>query len=348
MKRIRIEHGHNEVSGILGLQQEAALKALGWDHGFWIVSDDQAGHECLALFGRPKGGEWQVVHVAAEAGELFTKKRTEDAESIARAGSWVYLFGSQYGSKKGPLQPKRHFVARFNEALLKFEGGKPSVTLDLVRRPFLLHRVINDGLRAAGTRTLTTNEELRDAFIASTIERGETKEKSWRALVRPDDQPINIEGATFLPGGHLLLGLRFPVSEGGHPLLVELEGIDRYFDAPDSPPTFVGVIEVANVGSKKAPAGIRELDCVGESIHLVTGDLDSKPEKSRVLAEHPEAGRADNEHWDLPLVDGRPGTQARFVRRFGPDAIVEGIALDDGRVWYAHDKEQIVLDVAEQ
>lgn len=38
------------------------------------------------------------------------------------------------------------------------------------------------------------------------------------ALVRPDDAPINIEGATFMGDGGLLLGLCFPTTADGHPL----------------------------------------------------------------------------------------------------------------------------------
>ena len=33
-----------------------------------------------------------------------------------RHDGWIYVFGSQFGKKDGPLQPKRSFVARFREA----------------------------------------------------------------------------------------------------------------------------------------------------------------------------------------------------------------------------------------
>ena len=49
--------------------------------------------------------------------------------------------------------------------------------------------------------------------------------------------PINVEGAAFRDGAEapkggsptLLLGLRFPVTAEGHPIVVEIEGIERLF-----------------------------------------------------------------------------------------------------------------------
>ena len=44
---------------------------------------------------------------------------------------------------------------------------------------------------------------------------------------------------------------------------------------------------------------------------------------------------------------GATAGPAKKVRRFDTNATVEGIAIQDGEIWYAHDAEQIVLDVAE-
>lgn len=348
MKTIDLAHPHNEISGILGVQNPELLEAFGFRMGFWIISDERDATEAVALLGRPEGGEWRVIPFSPTLAPGSSGKATEDAESIARAGAWVYVFGSQYGKKKGPVAPKRHFVTRFNESLLRREGDAIQGELLSVRRPFLLHRLLNDAVREAGVELLGA-PGLEATHITPAVERGEKKAKRWRSLVRPDDAPINLEGATFLPGGHLLLGLRFPVTTGGHPLLIELEGIDRFFHADLAPPRVIAVRILENVGSRREPAGIRELDCDGDTLHVVTGNLDSKPEKSAILQHVKRAERARCIHWQLPLVEGsnQPTVlRAQRARTLDPNGAIEGIAFDHGLVWYAHDAEHIRIDVA--
>lgn len=349
MKQLRVPHPHAEISGLLGVQNTPILEKLGFELAFWIVSDEQKAEASLAVIGRRAGGDWEVVPFRGALTADSTAKRTDDAETLARAGGWIYVFGSHYGSKKGPLKPSRSFVARLNESLVALEDGVLTGQMHVVRRPFVLHRIINDALKASNVDVLPLTDGLRTAFIDATVQRGRDKDKGWRDRIVEGDVPINIEGATFLDGGHVVLGLRYPVTAGGHPLLVEVEGLDRFFTPDLPPPSVVAITEVTNVGSPEVPAGIRELDCTDGALHLITGDLDSKPEKSRVLKEQPEAQRAVNEHWIVPLVRGEPRgrrVQARRVREFGPDATVEGIAIDAGHVWYAHDKEEIVIEQA--
>lgn len=349
MRTYRIDHPHDEASALLGFQGGALLRALGWDLGFWIVSDEREGPSSIAALGR-RGAEWQVLPLRARARGKGASKRTEDAETLARAGSWIYAFGSQFGAKDGPLEPARHFVARFNEALVVARGDRLTADVEVARRPFLLHRLVNDALRAAGLELLEPDAEVRHGFVHPPVEKGQRKRKRWAELVRDEDVPVNVEGATFLPGGHLLLGLRYPVTADGHPILVEVEGIDRYFDRPRHPPDVVAVRVVESAGRRTAPAGIRELDCQGSEIHLVTGNLDSKPEESALVAGVRGAESAPGEHWALPVAQGTDGARdlaARLVRRFDGSARVEGLALVSGDFWYAHDDEVIRLEVDE-
>ena len=348
-REFRIDHPNNEASGLLGVQSTPVLKKQGWDVAFWIVSDELDARSAIAALGRGKGGKWDVVRLEPRGGK-DRAKRTEDAETLARAGSWVYVFGSQFGSKDGPLELERHFVARFNEALVTVRGARLFARVEVARHPFLLHRLVNDAIRDAGVKVFAADPEIQDGFVKPVLERGAKKGKRWSRLLRPGDTPVNVEGATFLPGGHLLLGLRFPVSAEGHPILVELEGIDRYFDAPRSPPQVVAVRVVPAIGSPGAPAGIRELDYLGGEIHLITGNLDSKPEESALLAHHPRAAHAPNEHWVVPLAQGKAARRelrGRRVRAFEEGAAVEGLALYGDDVWYARDDDVIHLSVAE-
>jgi hypothetical protein len=347
LKRITIDHPHNEASAILGVQNRGLMELRGWDTAFWAVSDEQAGPEAVAVLGRhTESGRWEVERLRSTSA---AGKRTEDCETIARAGSWVYVFGSQYGSKDGPLEPKRHFVMRFNEALVEVRKKSLRAAIEVARAPFVLHRLINDALSEASIEVLPPGDELYAELVRASREEGHKKKKTWRDLLRDGDSPVNVEGATFLPGGHLLLGLRYPVTSKGHPIVVELEGIDRLFEKGAQPPRVVAVRVIRNIGSSSRPAGIRELDYLGGTVHAITGDLDSQPDKSAIVDDHPEGTRAPNEHWTFPLVLGARGAtqiKGQLIRRFTADATVEGLALDAGHVWYAHDHERIVLDVA--
>jgi hypothetical protein len=341
----RIEHPHNEASALLGLQGGALLRELGWGVGFWIVSDERDGTSSVAALGR-RGRAWQVLPLRTRGRGKGTK-RTEDAETLARAGSWVYAFGSQFGSKDGPLEPSRHFVARFNEALVLVRRGKLTADVEVARRPFLLHRLVNDALEEADVKLLEPAADVRRGFVHPPRRKGEKKGKRWAALVREDDVPVNVEGATFLPGGHLVLGLRYPVTADGHPILVELEGVDRIFDRPRHPPEVIAVRVVVSAGSRAAPAGVRELDCTSGELHLVTGNLDSRPEESALVAGVAGAERARGEHWAVRLAQGGSGPlelTGRLVRRFDGEARVEGLALVGEDVWYVHDDEVIRLE----
>ena len=71
--------------------------------------------------------------------------RTEDGEALAHHDGWVYVFGSHFGSKAGPLRPRRAFVARFRED----DAATGPLPVQVVRNRFRLHRAVNDALAAA-------------------------------------------------------------------------------------------------------------------------------------------------------------------------------------------------------
>ena len=336
MERFVIDHPNNEASALIGILNPTFLQRRKWELGFWIVSDELDVREAIAALGRLASGQWEVVRLRTSRSDISTSKECTDAETMARAGSFLYVFGSQFGSKKGPLQPRRHFVARFNEALIEFDSrDRPSVAIDVVRQPFVLHRLINDALGDV----LKPDDGVREKYIGATIARGEGK--SWADRIRKDDVPVNVEGATFLEGGRLLLGLRYPCTSEGHPIVVEIEGIDRLFEKDAAAPNVVALHVLANVGDLRRPAGIRELDSRSGWIHVITGSLDTAVMRS--------ASRTPLEHWAFrrPVEDGSGPVKATRVRRFRRKARVEGIALHGDQAWYAHDAEKIELDRAE-
>ena len=327
MKDICIDHPHNEASALTAIHDHALLAEWGWEVAFWILSDEQPAHKSVAALGRGADGTWSVAPLRAKRTEGSDMKAAEDCETLTRAGSWIYVFGSQYGSKEGPLEPRRHFIARFNESLVTSGKKALHVDLDLARAPFVLHRLINDALRERDI-ALIEHDDAAELDV----------KKKWRDLVHADDYPINVEGSSFLPNGHLLLGLRYPCTAHGHPLLVEIERIDRIFEGKKPEVASVWIVE--NVGSAKAPAGIRELDARGSAIHMITGDIDD-----------PSLDQPPCEHYKLVARAGRRTSikrvEAQRIRTFPKKKHVEGIAVqDDGTVWYAHDDDKIRLSVA--
>src|SRR5215210_1327240 len=265
----------NEASGLLMIGDEELLGEHGWDFGFWACLNEGEIEDCIAAIGHRRGYPdeegWEIERLRAEASGAAGK--TEDAEAITRDEStgYVYILGSHFGSKSGPLQPKRGFVARFREADVSHVAEDPAMQLGVSRRSFALHRLINDALRESGLDLVPLGEQSHKALIEATIERGEKGGKKWAGLVREDDYPINIEGAAFRGNGNLLLGLRFPTTAAGRPILIELQGIDHLFEG--ALPKVAGFWTADAVGRNGEIAGVRDLALLetenGEELHLV-------------------------------------------------------------------------------
>ncbi len=341
----------NEASGLLEIGDRALLGEHGWDLGFWAVLDEGKIEDCIAAIGHredsPEEEGWEIERLHAAA--VGAAGKTEDAEAITRDEStgFVYILGSHFGGKSGPLQPKRGFVARFRESDVGNVTEDPAMQLEVSRESFALHRLINDALNSDGPDLIPLGEQSHRALIAATIERGERERKKWAGLVREDDYPINIEGAAFREGGTLLLGLRFPTAADGRPILVELEGIDRLFDPGDALPEVVGFWTVDAVGKNGEIAGIRDLSLLrtekGEELHLVTGNVDSR-DKQSVLVRDYAGGRetvATHFRCDLPHDAHSGELTGEFVRQFPTLPRVEGIAVTEGgRTFYVTDEDE--------
>jgi len=338
----------NEASGLLTLHNDALLETHAWEFAFWAVLDEGRVEDCVAVIGHERGapiGEgWRIERLNASL--KSDPGKTEDAESVARYGGWVYVFGSHFGSKDGPLQPKRAFVARFGEDDVEHVTAGPTVEMEVSRESFAIHRIINDAFKAGGPDLVPLGRESDEAFIRKTIERGEEKDKKWAGLVREGDYPINVEGATFLADGTLLLGLRFPVSAQGLPILVGLEGIERLFGPGDGLPAVMGFWVVDAAGRGGTMAGVRDLALSAnggvEELHLVTGNIDSREKGSVLLQDYHGGGETVATHFRCALPDARSGSlAAEFVREFPALPRVEGIAItDDGRFFYVTDEDE--------
>ena len=349
LQRLELNLHPNEASGLLTVEDEPLLEAHGWELAFWAVLDEGEIEDCVAVIGHRQGADfsegWEIERLRAEP--LGDAGRTEDAEAVTRYEGWIYLFGSHFGGKAGPLQPERGFVARFREAEVGHATRDPALGMEISRDGFLLHRLINDALETKGPDLIPLGPNSHEALIEATIHLIEEEDNRWDGLVREDDYPINVEGAAFRESGALLLGLRFPVSADGRPVLVELEGVERLFEPGDELPQVAGFWVIDAVGRDGEIAGVRDLALLataqGEELHLVTGNVDSRDRQSVLIQDYPGGRNTVATHFRCVLPpDAHSGSlQGEFVREFPDLPRVEGIAIaEGGRFFYVTDEDE--------
>ncbi len=344
---VELENGPAEASALVRCESSQILQAHGFDRGFWVVLDEGRVEESVALLGHKRDKDlasgWKLKVLSAEPS---CEDKTDDAECLARAGEWLYVLGSQFGSKDGPLQPKRAFVARFREQDVDGKVHKTSSPLEIARRPFVLHRAINDGLRDSGVTLIPMGPHSRDVYLAQTLRVGAKKDSPWAPLVRVEDWPINVEGLAFLEDGRAIVGLRYPLTDNGEPLLVELEGFDRLFEEDGLPPRVTQVWWLAGVGARDRSAGVRGLERIGDELHVLTGPIGTARKDSTITMDYPGSKSTLCGHWSVSLESMQsPGPiEPRRVRVFEDRQHVEGMALgDDGRWYYVSDYDESVM-----
>lgn len=336
----------NEASDLCPVLRAEMRAAHGWDKAFLTVLDEASAEGAIAVLGHERGagpGEgWQARRIKAKPVGAPANK-TEDAEACARRDGRVYLMGSQFGKKAGPLNASRSWVARVAEDALAdaLDGGRAQ--LEIARTRFGLHRALNDAVAAAGVELLPLGDHARKAYIDDTIAIGERKKKRWAGRVEPGDYPFNIEAMEFRPNGKALLGVRYPVTADGQPLLIEVSDIDAIFDDPDAVPECRNVWVLEGVGAAGAPAGLRALHTSGDDVFdAVVGDLDAPDKGATVLEDHPEGRQAPSRHVRFKLPPRKAGgaVSAETLHDFGDVRRVEGIVVDDdGHAHYVLDED---------
>jgi len=335
----------NEASDLCPVFTPDVLRPRGWDRAFMTVLDETSAEEAMALLvhdaGASPGEGWRAIRVQAKP--IGGRGRTEDAESCARRDGWVYLLGSQFGKKAGPLQARRSWIARVSEqSLAGAVDGQPA-ELEIARTRFGLHRAINDALAAAAVELIALGPGARQAYIDATIAIGAAKGKRWAGRVTSADYPINVEGMEFRSDGRALLGLRYPVTAAGHPVLLELEDVDALFADPDIVPTCRNVWILEDVGDGDEPAGVRALHTSGDDrFDAIVGDLDAPDKGATVLEDHPQGAEARSRHvrFELPLLAGGGAVSTETVHDFGDVRRIEGVVVDDeGHSHYVIDEE---------
>ncbi len=333
----------NEASGLVDIRDEALLKSHDWDYGFWAVMDEAEAEYCVATIGHRRGdaiGEsWEIDRLHAKPQFIGPEGETGDAESVAYHDGWVYIFGSQHGGKRGPVDPEEAWVARFREEDVDHAFKDPAVEMQIARTNFVLHRLINDAFGTQAVDLLPQGPQTYKAFVTNS--RGE--DGPGPDVVHKTDVTINIEGAAFRDDGSVLLGLRYPLASDGKPIIVDVDGIQNLFEPNAAPPEAKGFWIAAAIGRDGDLAGVRDLALVDDQLHIVTGNIDSKQKGSVILEDHPEGRDTVATHFLCKLPpDKRSGSlEAEFVREFPELPRVEGIAItSEDRAFYVTDEDE--------
>lgn len=336
----------NEASDLTPVFDAAVLERHGWDVAFATVLDEAAAEDAVAVLMHPAGepleSGWRAARIKAKPDSAEGK--TEDAEACTRRGGWLYLLGSQYGGKQGPLEASRSWIARIAEDdIARSIGTEDHAVMEVVRLRFRLHRAVNDALsRAPGVELLPLGSRTRASYVDATIVAGAKGDKRWAGRVTSADHPINVEAAEFRDDGRLLLGLRHPVTVDGHPILVELDDVEALFADPDAEPRCRAVWVLGGVGEPHRPVAVRALHAgEGDVFHAILGNLDAQSEDSVLIQDRPEAAVADSVHvsFKLPRRTGVGRVEAEVVHRFAGMSRIEGLALARGRAHYVVDRD---------
>jgi hypothetical protein len=340
---LRLVPGH--ASDLCPLLAPEVLTRHGWDRAFVTVLDEAPVEDAIVVLGHGAGShpgeDWHAIKVRAKA--TRAKGRTEDAEACALHDGWVHLRGSQFGAEQGPLEARRSWIARVREGDLAKAAGRRRLRIEVARLRFGIHRAVNDALAASQTDLVALGPATREAYIDATIALGAKKGKRWSGRVRSSDHPIGVGGADFRSDGRLLLGLRYPVSGQGHPMLVELDDVDTLYRERGSVPTCTNVWVLEDMGSAEQPVAVHALRGEGsDRFNAVVGDLDGPGKGATILADHPEGADVVSMHvsFELPLVAAGGSVATERVRDFVEGSGVEGVAMSgDGNAHYLVDAD---------
>lgn len=345
LKKILVE-GRAEASTLLVWDDPEALDALGWDEAFFSALDEGPIEENLVLVGHRAGAAvdagWECRPVRAQP-DLFAGQ-TDDSESLARYDGHVYVLGSHFGGKRGPLDPRRAFIARFPVSAARGLAKGEPLPLEIRRIAFKLHRVLNDELRAHGVALLPTGERSREVYIERTRSMGRKQGKHWAPDIHEQDFPINIEGLEFADDGSAWLGLRYPATNEGHPLIARVSGLPQLFGSLHHPLKLESLLVLRSIGSADVPAGVRALERNGAELHVLVGPAGDADRYGTIGADHPNTRRGACEHWCYGVPSRASGElRGERVRAFAPGGLAEGVTRTrSGAFVYAIDSRHHV------
>jgi hypothetical protein len=330
-----------EVSALLRCGSESLRSYYRFDRAFWALKEQGPVDEALLLIGHRRHREpFEAWTVKAVRARLSVARETEDAAALARQGDWIYLLGSQGGGPDGALRPERTVVARFAESSVRAPLASTRVELQAANRPFMIHRAVNDALRRSGLGLIPLASHAAASFVLPTLEDGYAARAAWAPRLQADDYPLRVDGLVFLADGSALLGLRFPMTSSGDPLLIRIDDMARCFS--DNAALTASVAgRLLGAGAPGQPAGVLAIQPAAagagrERLDVLTGPLGLPDSRDALANEYPGSASLPCRLWRVELPRQRmagAALQAELVREFEERA-VESLAEDPPGHWH--------------
>lgn len=233
---------------MLPVRSSELLKRLGLSTAWWLAHDEADLSGMVSLLSPGDDDDsWSVQTLTLET--TLEQRELTDAEALAYAEGSVFVFGSGFIGRNERLDDRRSFVVRFPEAAIEVDpGGLP-------------HTSDTQVLDVGSIFVESVNRAIRDQGIELLPAAKRLTKKMKRSGFDELEQPINIEGVSF-SGDNLVLGLRWPVTAKGEPIVAILWGAravltDESWSAAALGSCPVSVQVITGVGSTKRPAGIR-------------------------------------------------------------------------------------------
>ncbi len=336
LRRVRLKSSINEASALLSFEagrggNRDLLAGIGLEEGYWLAHDEgglgSAGRSMLSIVGQA-ADSWSTQPVELQPTGGNGPRPITDAEALATYKDWVFVVGSGFLGPDGKLDSRRAFVTRFAPTDLS-QGpdglAGPAEILDL------------------GSRLVTAvNEAFSDAPIELMAPKPSVQRAANKATgLGPSATPINIEGAA-CSGSSLLLGLRWPTTIEGNPLVVEVDNgaeiLASAWNADTADDLAARAMHVHPVAldqaSPKKPLGIRALSVdSNDQLHAVTGPTDRD-----IAAKKLKTG--SYEHVEVDLQTG----STSGIETFEGYRKVEALAQRPNGSWlYGLDDEKAIV-----
>ena len=284
---------------------------------------------------------WEAIRL--ELAPTGNAGKTEDAEACDFFGEHLYVLGSHFGKKDGPLEAKRAWIARVAAADLAAAADGASPPIEIARNRFGLHRALNDHLAGLDLRAL--GPRARENLVLATIERGASEGQELGGE-DPRRRPADQHRGLLLPRGR---------HAAARPALA---GDRRRLADPRRAAQPRGLLR----RSRLAAGARRGLDALVRrrarepdgraraGPHGATAACTRSPAAStrsartrRSCSTTRAPGKAHCEHWTFTLPEGGGAVECVKTHEFPDERSVEGLAkMPSGPFLYVVDRDDNV------
>ncbi len=326
LRRIRLDAHQTEVSALSPVTDPSLAAGLRAERAWWLAHDEGGLDSVVSLLCWSDGDDpWSIEPVRLLGDDTVT-----DAEALTTADGYVFVVGSGFVGPDDRLDERRSFILRVREsdvAAASNDGGFEASAYTMRLGPRLMTS-IHEAILRAEVELLATDGDIVEALAED--------------HPGPATSPINIEGAAFC-ADDLVIGLRWPVTSAGHPILAIIHDARPLLTEPTPSADRLLELEMSvqiidAVGSTRRPAGVRGLgnSSVHRSVELLVGPTDRQMADDKVKS-------AAAAHVRLAIDSG----SVEDVQRFEGFRKVEGLApspAGDTPSWmYALDDDDAIV-----